>query len=125
MPVRCRMIDYAEMHARGEHPQPGDMWYALALIERDVRYRAEGRQPVLSNEYRRDWLGKRPPLIVALPNGDWFPVDGPTTEATDGHGWAVTGEPPAITVSPSINAVDRYHGSLTAGVFTDDPAMRS
>lgn len=35
-------------------------------------------------------------------------------------GWTVTGKPPDITVSPSINYVGSYHGWLQNGVISQD-----
>lgn len=59
-------------------------------------------------------------LCVKLPTGhDWF-IDAPSH---NGPGWTRTGEPPAITVQPSIcvpgkeGGPDIYHGFLTNGVF--------
>ena len=36
------------------------------------------------------------------------------------HRWRVTGDPPNLTVTPSINSVGEYHGYLTDGVLSDD-----
>lgn len=80
----------------------------------------------LADEYYRDHFPTRPPIIVMLPmrahDGEivaWpWCVD--TKQSDDPHGgWAVTGEPPNITVSPSINAIGAYHGWLTDGVISD------
>lgn len=38
----------------------------------------------------------------------------------DGETWTVNGDPPNISVSPSINAVGDYHGWLQNGVLSDD-----
>lgn len=64
-----------------------------------------------------DWsAGRRlrpgPYLYVVLPNGagTWC-IDGPSDK---GDGWIRTGEPPLITVTPSIDA-GKYHGVLTDG----------
>lgn len=117
MPIPCRMVDPLGPK------QPGDMWYTPAMLEGE---RADYyRQFVLSAEYLRDWAGKRLPLWVCLPNGDHFCVDSQVSGAQDKHGWAVTGEPPAITVSPSINCVGRWHGWLQNGVLSDDVEGRT
>lgn len=61
-------------------------------------------------------------LCVMTPAGMW-PIDGPAT-GPDGDSrpgvWTRVGEPPAITVSPSINLPGRYHGFLRDGALTDD-----
>lgn len=108
MSWRCRLVDSPK------NAQVGDMWFAPHMLEQEWTYGFK-----LSAEYRRDWEGKRAPLMVILPNGSQFCVDGATTDDGDG-GWTVTGEPPLITVSPSINVVGLYHGFLQNGVLSDD-----
>lgn len=105
MPWQCRLHD-----TQPENPQPGDMWYAPAWLRPAAR-------DSLSPEYFRDWADKRPPLVVYLPSGRPFCVD---RKASDGTWWAVAGEPPNITVNPSINHVGAYHGYLRNGVLSDD-----
>lgn len=56
-----------------------------------------------------------PHLMVTLPDGTRWDVDGPSR---DGTLWTRTGEPPLVTVQPSI-ASPRYHGFLRGGVLTD------
>ena len=61
-------------------------------------------------------------LIMRLPGSGEWTIDGP---ATGGGGWTRTGEPPKITVRPSIlshasGSVKGYHGFLTDGVLSDD-----
>lgn len=59
---------------------------------------------------------------MCLPgNGEWT-IDGPSS---NGQGWQRTGEPPNITVRPSIlshgSATRKeYHGWVTDGVLSDD-----
>jgi uncharacterized protein DUF6527 len=56
--------------------------------------------------------------IIALPDGgEWIT----TQKAADGGLWAVTGVPPAITVSPSIwhNAPAGWHGWVRDGMLID------
>jgi hypothetical protein len=72
---------------------------------------------MVSDEYRATHAGKRAPLVVQLPSGP-FPVDGPQSGGTSG--WQVTGEPPRLTLSPSVNVVGFYHGWIQDGVITDD-----
>jgi hypothetical protein len=72
--------------------------------------------PFLSIHYWRDWANKRPPIEVVCPNGDvWCP----DRKSSNGDGWAVTGEWPNLTCTPSIVAGD-YHGFLRGGEFTLD-----
>jgi hypothetical protein len=78
----------------------------------------------VSQEYRRDWEGKREPIVVKLapggPSDDWC-IDGCASNAPDGHGWVVTGtlEGGDLTASPSI-AAGGYHGWLRGGLLTED-----
>lgn len=105
----------------------GDMWYA----------RGDDGQ-VVSEERRRGmhltahyWAHNagRPPIMVLLPQRystgpglQEFCVDGQCHNGERGYydGWTVSGTPPQITVSPSINMVGSYHGYLQNGVVTDD-----
>lgn len=121
MPWQCRLVDRETQRAKGECLRPGDMWFAPAMLQHEFSLKFG-----LSAEYHRDWFGKRPPIFVMLPCGSWFCVDGAAHEdgsptlPVHGQGWTVTGEAPRITVSPSINAVGRYHGWLLDGVLSDD-----
>jgi hypothetical protein len=56
-------------------------------------------------------------LYVRLPGiNDWC-IDRP---GTNGCRWTRTGEPPNVTVSPSINYVGSYHGWVQNGYVSDD-----
>lgn len=55
-------------------------------------------------------------LAVVLPSGEHWTMDCPSR---DGGRWTRTGEPPRVTVRPSI-ATRNYHGFLTDGVLSDD-----
>lgn len=62
-------------------------------------------------------------LWVLLPGRSLFCVDTAAYDETRGHhgeGWKVTGTPPTITVTPSINCIGSYHGYIRDGVITDD-----
>ena len=71
------------------------------------------------------WLANTPDpdvfrLCVMLPNGQTVDLD----TLKDG-GWQVTGEPPSVTVMPSIlahstSASKGWHGYLRNGVLSDD-----
>lgn len=77
---------------------------------------------IQNNSYRR-------PLIIKLPSnnglgnikGDIFCIDGKEWKSSNYYGgWTVSGEPPFITMSPSINIVGSYHGFLQNGILSDD-----
>lgn len=100
-----------------DKPQPGDIWPVPSWLE------DAGLKSLLSEEYFQRWRGKRPPLVVRLPNGGEFCIDSRPTGG--GSGWDVMGEPPNITVHPSIvynkHLPGRgYHGWLQNGVLSDD-----
>lgn len=100
--------------------QIGDMWYANHLID-DLDLLVTYEEQFFSVEYKRDWMGKRPPIFVKLPGGAHFSPDFRATNPAHGEsGWVVTGNPPNITVSPSINAIGMYHGFLQNGILSDD-----
>jgi hypothetical protein len=104
--------------------QAGDMWF------HDERWRDESgyyvwpfmfsKAPRLSDFYKQNNAG-REPLLVWLPGGTVFCVDAMCWEGARLYGgWQVTGEPPLITVSPSINIKGLYHGWIQNGVILDD-----
>ncbi len=98
-------------------PAPGDAWF-------DPDYPAE----LLSAQYERERRARRPPLVVVLPSRQSFCVDSaysrgwPVKWGGDGSrdGWNVTGTPPHVTLTPSVNLVGSYHGFITAGVIGPD-----
>lgn len=53
-------------------------------------------------------------LVVQTPGGYWV-VDGPSK---NGPGWTRTGEPPRVTVAPSV-VIGGYHGWLRDGYLTE------
>jgi len=118
MPTQCRIVP-----ADKRDKEPGDMWFSDITGEDGNFYCEEGR---LSDEYVRDHMANRKPLIVMIPAraGDSvypypFGIDTSTSEGTRRHGWTVSGEPPNITVHPSIHLPGHYHGWLQNGVLSD------
>lgn len=122
MPFQCFMA-----HSKEEQKQVGAMWYDptepevwKALLESDIK---QGKTADFSDEYIRDWLGKRSPLMVRLPNGFEFCLDWKASGAGN-SGWTVQGEAPNVTVKPSINMFpgkkDGWHGWITNGQISDD-----
>lgn len=105
-----RIVDLDALRARGELPRTGDMWFA-------DWYPAD----MMSEHYRRDHAGMRPPIIIRLPDGDDWCPDRPSN---NGSGWTVTGEAPRLTATPSILSNGGYHGFLCDGVLTDDVSGR-
>lgn len=76
-------------------------------------------------QYHKDWVGPDGLcLIIRLPNGSDWMMDGPSTQSGNKRGWTRTGTPPLVTASPSILSHgfgDRkeYHGWLRDGVLKD------
>jgi len=97
--------------ATGEKPLPGDMFFHPWSLEHS--------RDALSDYYFAH-NASRPPLCVVLPTGTHFVIDGKFYNAEQGYhgGWTVTGEPPLITVAPSINVVGHWHGWLKNGELT-------
>lgn len=108
--------------------QPGDRWqrnddriYHLPDGTEFAFTRSLGMCAPPGTMIRADWYddyagkpGKS--WLVALPDGgDWIT----TQQATGGGYWDVTGEPPLITVSPSIwhNSPNGWHGWIRNGVL--------
>jgi len=90
-----------------------------------LEHRINGK-PLISPEYRQVWAALRPPLVVELPCGH-FCIDMVTmADGVPGdHGWEVSGHPAQLTVKPSINIKNGYHGFITDGVIWDDVEGRT
>lgn len=120
MSWRCQLFESREaIVVKFGFVPVGAMWPWPSLNETDFG----GYTTYIGDNYRRDWEGKRAPLVVKLPDGTEFCVDERASHEIgkpSGSGWAVTGTAPAITVAPSINIIGRYHGFLQNGVITDD-----
>lgn len=116
--VTCRLIENPELDEHGNvdvaKREVGDMWF-LDCDEAELRTRT------LTAQYWRDNAGRKP-IVVMLPGRNYFLVDGKGFSRERGHFdcWTVTGVPPALTVSPSIDMTGRWHGWLRDGVL--DPA---
>lgn len=102
MNTALRVVDGPPLDDRGyPNPwaaEPGDMWAC-----KSPGHVVEGRASC--------W-------IIRLPDRAWV---WHTNEQAGGDGphWTVTGEPPAITVTPSINVgPEIWHGWITDGVMT-------
>lgn len=79
----------------------------------------------LSDYYHRENKKHREPLFVMLPGRVLFLVDGKChSDGKKYGGWTVTGNPPNITVTPSINIGGIYHGFLKDGILSDDVEQR-
>ena len=116
----CRLVDVTGFEGTDfARLAPGSLYFAPWLLERSS----------LSNQYRRDWAGKRPPLVLVVPgygghclDQEWWPY----MPGRDHDGWEITGDPPQITASPSlgigkdVNGRWAYHGWLRDGFLSDD-----
>lgn len=111
----CRLIESPELDERGNidisKRVEGDMWF-LDIPTEELKDRH------LTAQYFRDNSGRKP-LVVLLPGGHYFLIDGQGYSEEKGYYdcWTVTGTPPKITVVPSINMVGKWHGFLTDGVL--------
>lgn len=88
----------------------GDAWFE----DRPEKVR---RRHLLSPEH----AGKRA-LVLVLPCGTDFAVYGPTWTAgqAGAKGWVVAGDPPRLTLTPSVNIGGGWHGHIRDGVISDD-----
>lgn len=97
----------------------GAMWYCPWLVE-DTEKESRSSS-MLSDNYLLNVGNKRAPICVRLPNGSDWVVDAKASNAIDGSsGWSVTGDPPNLTATPSIDA-GSYHSWLTDGILGADP----
>jgi hypothetical protein len=104
MPWTCYMLDTTQPR---DTRRIGAMWWV------------EGRDEYAGADHLANRRGQHL-LIVETPGGAWV-VDGRSFDGTTyGPGWVRTGEPPRVTVTPSVNIVGAYHGYLRDGVLTDD-----
>ena len=117
MPWKCELVSREQVDEKYDKMEPipiGWMWYL------NPEHTAE---EMLSNYYKEHNQPNRLPLLVQLPDGAWC-MDGIASKDPSKKGWTVTGEPPNITVSPSINSSpgypDGYHGFLQNGIISDD-----
>jgi hypothetical protein len=113
-PIRWYKSYEAAKRAGGGSVQVGASWPS-----KDYDQHQNG----LSRKYLALPEPRRKPIIVVLPGQNWFCVDSAAYDEARGYhgeGWDVSGEPPNLTVSPSINIVGHYHGYITNGVITDD-----
>jgi len=90
----------------------------LRVVETPAEWHRWGGKKIATGDMWRvpsKDLPDRECWAILLPNGAgvWF-----TTEEADGVLWEVTGAPPAITVTPSINAEPYWHGNITNGELT-------
>ena len=99
MPYKCFMIEVDELG--GKWRKPGEQEWSINTIK-----------PVGAMFF---FAGD---LHAIMPSGGLWNID------HKGKGWKRTGEPPRITVTPSINHVGQYHGWLANGIFTDDSEGR-
>lgn len=107
MPWPCFMVEYLGQ----SEPEPleggGTITHGLWRQDGQV-VRFDGLRP--GAMYLDDDQG----LVVLLPcRSFWHPDRQDRT-------WTRTGVPPNVTVTPSVNAVGRYHGWLRDGVLTED-----
>ena len=104
--------------ARPTSAKVGDCWPEPHRVEDD----AQSRVSILSRKYFERHAARRAPLVVMLPGGVEWCVDtlAINESGPHGEGWDVSGDPPNITVNPSINFGGVYHGWIRDGVITDD-----
>jgi hypothetical protein len=117
-PVKCDHCDY-RFTEEDERQVNGDLIY-VADDGREISLR--DAEP--GAMWEAPWIGRRGEgwtgpdgrsLAVQHPDGASWWIDGP---AKDGGRWTRTGEPPNISVTPSILSPD-YHGFLTDGVLRE------
>ena len=85
--TKCR---FKGVGLKNKKYNPGDIIHAPWLA----------KNALLSPEYKKDWLGKRPPVLICLPNNRLWSPD--LCAAEDCSGWIVAGVLPQISISPSV-----------------------
>lgn len=107
-----RMVETAFGEApRFQDLQPGDMWFITGKTAEELVAMELTAQYFAENSWRH-------PVMLALPNRRGgvfrFLVDGKCYSSERGYydGWKVTGHPPFISVSPSVDVEGAYHGFI-------------
>lgn len=106
---------YAAYGPRGPWPI-GTMYPDSDWLDRQIA----GKR-LVSPQYLAQHANRRPPLAVELPCGH-FCIDSVTmNDGVPGDsGWAVCGDPPNVTLAPSVNIKGGWHGFIQNGVISDD-----
>jgi len=120
MPWNLRLIPWVDGLTHNDLV-PGDcFFFDPTWPSTDGNYWVHHNVEHLSEQYHRDnhW---RLPLVVTMVSRTLFCVDSQCwSDRAYYGGWTVHGEPPFITVSPSINIGGVYHGFIVNGVLGDD-----
>lgn len=107
--IKCRLL---EKEPPLKDQVPGDMWPCPHYLD----HGEDGASFWLAPEYLRGNRKNRMPMMLVLPGGVHWLIDG---KASGTHGgWTVTGEAPKFTAHPSIQTVN-YHGWLKDGVLKE------
>ena len=129
MPWTCHLFDAVSwkmfLTATNGHGDMGALRIGDMCLDPDWARHVD----LLSPEYKRDWAGKRDPILVLLPGPPaplWFCVDMRAHDKQGNllpNGWTVTGEAPRITVTPSIDTSSDlrpggWHGWIHDAVIT-------
>lgn len=113
-PEKCAGCDYLfkpddpyQQNDREEYRAPdGTLFTVHDIVHGKAPVGAMVRAPWMDRPEQEGWL-------VAIPGGSWIT----TQPSMSGQGWVVTGNPPRITVSPSIHhhPPDGWHGWIREG----------
>jgi hypothetical protein len=120
MSWQCRLIDLAPDEIPWDRDRVvGDMWYGK--VPDPTTMLDPQSWGHLSPDYLAHRVG-RPVLWVELPRSGAMCLDWMYQSS---NGWTRTGDPPNVSVTPSINCKGDYHGFLTNGVVSDDVEGRT
>jgi len=133
MPWQIRFVENPPLHPKGDKYDSGTVHFDKLEVGDLCYYHFEGKPCLDRAQLDKLHLAAhyfannshRPPLILALPDKPsgklYFMVDGQcyNDERKYYDGWTVTGEPPLITVDPSVDYLGHYHGRIKAGVIGD------
>lgn len=130
---RCFLLEGPPCHGTPDY-RPGGMW----LGDYDPRLPKDDKK----NEDARWWFVPTQEFLASTRKVYWIALPGPKWDAKNTEtglvephftlqyfcleqrassvpeGWTWSGEPPNITISPSINCEGRYHGYVQNGIVT-------
>jgi hypothetical protein len=122
MPTILRPIGYDEYSALPVGRRTPGLTYLIPL----ARYAIPGRTygEIWANNLSREFhdSGRTSCIIIRLPDLTEWNVDFKATDSD--QGWKVSGSWPNISIHPSVDIQNSFHGWIINGIISDDLSGR-